>query len=183
VIVPWLFRDVPVLKTITDGLAPVAAGYLRYTLAIVGGIVAFGLVNALTARLAGLGWETSFTRFANAYIPLGMLFTFGMHTIPALMTGGGAMANVLGAAVGLQLNLPAAWAGPATIAAWNAFSMNGLHWISALWGGIIAWLIARDLTQDRQHGLRSAVLAVMPHLLLMVVVTWLVVTVMPPMQH
>jgi polyferredoxin len=183
VIVPWLFRDVPALKAITDGLAPVAAGYLRYTLAIVGGIVAFGLVNAVAARLAGLGWETSFTRFANAYIPLGILFTFGMHTIPALMTSGGTMANVLGAAVGLQLNLPAAWAGPATIAAWNAFSMNGLHWVSALWGGIIAWMIARDLTRDRQHGLRSAVLAVMPHLLLTVAVSWLVVTVMPPMQH
>jgi hypothetical protein len=61
--------------------------------------------------------------------------------------------------------------------------VNGLHWVSALWGGIIAWLIARDLTRDRRHGPRSTVLAVMPHLLLMVAVTWLVVTVMPPTQH
>ena len=102
VIVPWLFRDVAALKAITDGLAPVAAGYLRYTLAIVGAIVAFGLVNGASTRLAGLRWEASFTRFANAYIPMGMLFTFGMHTVPALMTNGGSMVNVVGAAVGLQ---------------------------------------------------------------------------------
>jgi hypothetical protein len=90
---------------------------------------------------------------------------------------------VLGAAVGLELNLPAAWAGPETIAAWNSFSMNGLHWVSAAWGGIITWLIARDLTRDRESGLKAAVVAFVPHLLLMVTVTWLVVTVMPPMQH
>src|SRR5687768_8775163 len=100
-------------------MAPVAAGYLRYTLAIVGGIVAFGLTNGLAARLAGLSWERSFTRFANAYIPVGMLFTFGMHTVPALMTNGGNMVNVLGGAVGLQLGLPAAVVGPETVAAWN----------------------------------------------------------------
>jgi hypothetical protein len=29
----------------------------------------------------------------------------------------------------------------------------------------------------------AAILAVLPHLLLMAAVTWLVVTVMPPMQH
>jgi 4Fe-4S binding domain len=183
VVVPWLFRDVPALKALADGLAPVAAGYLRYTLAIVGAIVTFGLVNWIAARSAGLDWEASFTRFANAYIPLGMLFTFGMHTVPALMTGGGSMVNVLGAAVGLQLNLPAAWAGPETIAAWNAFSMNGLHWVGAGWGGIIAWLIARDLTRDREGGLKATIVAFVPHLLLMVTVTWLVVTLMPPMQH
>ena len=183
VIVPWLFRDVPILKAITDGMAPVMAGYLRYTLAIVGAIVAFGLVNAVAARLAGLRWEASFTRFANAYIPLGMLFTFGMHTIPALMSNGGGMLNVLGAAVGLQLGMPAALASPETIAAWGAFSMHGLHWVSALWGGIIAWLIARDLTREDAAPLKAAVVAVLPHLLLMATVTWLIVTVMPPMQH
>jgi hypothetical protein len=112
-----------------------------------------------------------------------MLFTVGMHTIPALMTGGGTMANMLGAAVGLQLNWPAALVSHEVTVAWNTFSTNGLHWVSALWGGIIAWLIARDLTRDRQNGLRSAIVAVVPHLLLMVAVTWLVVTVLPPMQH
>jgi hypothetical protein len=183
VIVPWLFRDVAVLKAITDGMAPVMAGYLRYTLAIISGIVAFGLVNGLAMRSAGLGWEASFTRFANAYIPLGMLFTLGMHTVPALMSSGGSMVNVLGAAVGLQLGLPAAVTGPETVAAWNAFSMNGLHWVSAVWGGLIAWLIARDLTRDHTQPTRAALVAVLPHLLLMVAVTWLVVTVMPPMQH
>jgi polyferredoxin len=190
VVVPWLFRDVPLLKGIADGLAPVAAGYLRYTTAIVGGIVAFGLANAVSARLAGLGWEVSFTRFANAYIPLGMLFTFGMHTIPALMTSGGTMLNVSGAAVGFQLDLPAAIVGPATISAWSGFTMGWLHWGSAAWGGILAWLIARDLTRDQGNGVERqrtgvgrAVLAFVPHLLLMLAVTWLVVTVMPPMQH
>jgi hypothetical protein len=83
----------------------------------------------------------------------------------------------------LQLNLPAAWAGPGTIAAWSTFSMNGLHWVGAGWGGIIAWLIARDLTRDREGGLKAAIVAFVPHLLLMVTVTWLVVTVIPPMQH
>ena len=67
----------------------------------------------------------------------------------------------------------ASLAGNGLMLAGLAFALS----LRALWGGIIAWLIARDLTREHAAPLKSAIVAVLPHLLLMATVTWLVVTV------
>jgi hypothetical protein len=57
------------------------------------------------------------------------------------------------------------------VAWWTRFGHSGFLWLSVLWGGAIAWFVARDLARTTADGLR----ALAPHLVLMGASTYLVV--------
>ncbi|MEX1256743.1 MAG: 4Fe-4S binding protein [Gemmatimonadota bacterium] len=154
-----------------QALPSLLAGLVPYYTSIAGTIVAFAVVSWIAARWSGILPRIAFSRFAFAYIPLGIVFQLGMHVIPGLMENGGGLLNGFANGIGIPLNLPAAWASAETVARWHALGGNEFLWLSVLWGAGIAWLIARDLTKTKG----DAVKALVPHALLMVASTFFVV--------
>jgi hypothetical protein len=143
---------------------------LPYFASIAATILAFALVNRIAARWSGLDAEASFTRFAFAYAPLGIMFQLGRHAITGLLENGGALLNGFAAGLHIPLALSASWASPETIAAWSRFSVTGWLWLAVLWGAVIAWLVAKDMAKTTRAALRAFV----PHLLFMSAVTYAV---------
>ncbi|MFW6199310.1 MAG: 4Fe-4S binding protein [Gemmatimonadota bacterium] len=142
-----------------------------YLASIAATILAFALVSRVSAAWSGLDPREAFVRFAFAYVPLGIMFQLGRHVIPGLMENGGGLLNAFAGGLGIPLSVPVAWADPATVEAWTAFSAGGWLWLSVLWGVGIAWFVANGLAEDAA----GAIKAVVPHVLLMIVSTGMVV--------
>jgi polyferredoxin len=119
-----------------------------YFTSIIATIFVFALVNKIASVWSGLDAKTAFTRFAFAYLPLGIMFQLGRHVITGLMEEGGALLNGFAAGLGITLHLPEAWASPETVAAWSHFSITGFLWLAALWGAMIAWKVAKDMARN-----------------------------------
>ncbi|AHG02174.1 hypothetical protein HALLA_19945 (plasmid) [Halostagnicola larsenii XH-48] len=150
-------------------LAPTAA----YAVSIIATILAFTAVNRLASSWSGIDWTTSFTKFGLAYAPLGLMFTLGSHAIGGLLESGGQTLNVFARGLGIPLSLPAG-ASPAIVSAWNDFFVTGWLWLAVLWSAVIAWQIARTMTDTK----KLAVKAFAPHFALMVGSTYVVATVL-----
>jgi polyferredoxin len=159
---------------IIQHLPDVLSSSVPYFISISTTILVFGLVTNVATRWSGLDWEQSFTNFALAYTPLGIMFSLGKHVIPGLMESGGLLLNRFAAGLGLTLRLPARWASETTVAAWQQFFVTGWMWLAVLWGALIAWQIASVMTTTR----KQAVKAFFPHLLLMAGSTYGVVLVL-----
>ncbi len=142
-----------------------------YFIDIAAAILLFALVNRIAAFWSRLDKEVSFTRFALAYAPLGIVFAITGQTVAGLMKSGGGLLNGLASGFGIPLHLQPAWASPAVVNLWTRLSHTWFLWLAVLWGAIIAWKIARDMTQTRTTALK----AVLPHLGLMSVSMYFVI--------
>lgn len=161
-----VLAELPALRALPGLLA----GTLPYLASIAATIAVFSLVNRLAARWSGVSPSRAFARFAFAYVPLGIMFQLGRHTIPGIMQDGGALVNGFAAGFAVPLDLPASWADPETVDTWSRFAATVWPWLAVLWGALIAWFIAREMTTSRQ----AAAKAFVPHLLLMSASTALV---------
>jgi 4Fe-4S binding domain len=153
-----------------QALPPLLAGAAPYYTSILAAILSFAAINWLAARWSGIDARTAFTRFAFAYAPLGLLFQVGVHLVPGLMEDGGGLLNGFAAGLGIPLHLPVAWASAETLAAWQRSGGDAFLWLSVVWGGLLAWLIARGMTETRARAAK----ALIPHLALMALSTYVV---------
>ncbi len=171
-----LVANIPAIKE----LPLFFAKSIPYLTSIMATILAFSFVNLAATRWSGFDTKTSFTRFAFAYIPLGIMFQLGA-VMQSLMSEGGRLLNGFATGVGITLNLPEAWASPETIDAWSNFRYTGLLWLAASWGAIIAWKIAKDMSNVKD--MRQVLRAFLPHLLFMAICTYIVMITMLNMHH
>ncbi|WP_226043195.1 4Fe-4S binding protein [Natrinema sp. DC36] len=162
-------EETTVIGNLPGVLAPTAA----YAVSILVTILAFTAVNRLASSWSGIDWTTSFTKFGLAYAPLGIMFTLGSHAIGGLLESGGQMLNVFARGLGIPLSLPTG-ASPAIVSAWNNFFVTGWLWLAVLWSAVIAWQIARTMTDSK----KLAVKAFAPHFALMAGSTYVVATVL-----
>lgn len=160
-------EETTVIGNLPGVLAPTAA----YAVSILVTILAFTAVNRLASSWSGIDWTTSFTKFGLAYAPLGIMFTLGSHAIGGLLESGGQTLNVFARGLGIPLSLPAG-ASPAIVSAWNDFFVTGWLWLAVLWSAVIAWQIARTMTDSK----KLAVKAFAPHFTLMAGSTYIVAT-------
>lgn len=159
-------------KVLREALEPNAvpdffARSVPYFTTILATILAFALVNRIAARWSNLSPKSTFTRFAYAYLPLGISWQVGAM-IESLLKNGGELLNSFAAGLGITLNLPVSWASPGVVAAWANFRYTGLLWVGVFWGAVIAWLIARDIAKEKP------LKAFLPHLIFMFVTTYIV---------
>ncbi|ELZ13379.1 hypothetical protein C477_23025 [Haloterrigena salina JCM 13891] len=159
--------------TLVGNLPGVLAPTTAYLVSITATILAFTAVNRLASSWSGIDWTTSFTKFGLAYAPLGIMFTLGSHAIGGLLESGGQTLNVFARGLGIPLDLPAG-ASPAIVSAWNEFFVTGWLWLAVLWSALIAWQVARVMTDSKKR----AVKAVVPHVALMASSTYVVATVL-----
>jgi hypothetical protein len=157
---------------IFEALPGLLAGAMPYYTSIAATILVFTLVNWIAARWSGLDARATFVRFAFAYVPLGIVFQLGIHLVPGLIESGPSLVNGFMAGLGLPLHLPLAWGSADAAAAWSAHWADASLWLSALWGGTLAWFIARGMAKTSSQALK----ALAPHLALMVVSTYVVTT-------
>ncbi|SFS88259.1 4Fe-4S binding protein [Halostagnicola kamekurae] len=164
----------PVEETALVGSLPgVLAPTAAYAVSIIATILAFTAVNRLASSWSGIDWTMSFTKFGLAYAPLGIMFTFGSHAIGGLLESGGQTLNVFAGGLGIPLDLPAG-ASPEIVAAWDAFFVTGWLWLAVLWSAVIAWQVARTMTESKELALK----AFAPHFALMAGSTYVVATVL-----
>ncbi|WP_247730698.1 4Fe-4S binding protein [Halovivax limisalsi] len=140
-------------------LTPTAA----YLVSIAATILVFTAVNRLASEWSGVDWTASYTKFGLAYAPLGLMFTLGSHAIGGLLEDGGRALNVFFDGLGVPLSLPTG-ASPAVVAAWDEFVRTGWLWLAVLWSALIAWQVARTMTDSTTRALK----AFLPHLALMI---------------
>jgi polyferredoxin len=159
---------------IVQGLPGLLAGATPYYGSILATILVFAAVNWIAARWSGLDARAAFTRFAFAYVPLGIVFQLGVHLVPSLVESGPSLVNGFMSGLGLPLRLPAEWGSAETAAAWTARWSDASLWFSVLWGGILAWFIARDMSTSSRQALRALV----PHVALMAATTYAVTILM-----
>lgn len=151
------------------------ASTAAYAVSIIGTILAFTAVNRLASSWSGIDWTASFTKFALAYTPLGIMFTLGVHVIGRSLESGGETLNMFAAGLGIPLNLSAG-ASEATVSAWYTIFSTGWLWLAVLWSAVIAWQIARRVTDTRKRALK----AFAPHFALMAGSTYAVAIVWVP---
>ncbi|UHQ98185.1 hypothetical protein HYG81_18975 (plasmid) [Natrinema zhouii] len=142
-------------------------------MSILATILAFTTVNRLASSWSGIDWTASFTKFGLAYAPLGIMFTLGSHAIGGLLESGGQTLNVFARGLGIPLSLPAG-ANPAIVSAWDDFFDIGWLWLAILWSAVIAWQIARTMTDSKKLAVKSFA----PHFALMAGSTYVVATVL-----
>lgn len=144
---------------------------LAYFVSVFAAIGAYAGATALGSRWSGLEWESSFTRFAYAYLPFSIMYMLGNHVITNLMTEGGALVNAFFAGLGISLNLPEALASPSTIAAWEWVNATIWPWLGVLWGIALVWYSATQISDSPGQAIR----AIAPHVLLVCLSTaWII---------
>ncbi len=158
--------------TIIKGLPYFLAKSVPYLSSIIATIVVFALVNKIAAWWSGLDAKESFTRFASAYVPLGIMFQLFVNMIPSLMNNGLGYLNGVATGLGISLNLPKAWVSPATVTDWTHLGHTWFLWLGVLWGTIIAWYIAKDMVNEKKNIWK----AILPHFLFMAVSIYVVMT-------
>ncbi|ADB60541.1 hypothetical protein Htur_1656 [Haloterrigena turkmenica DSM 5511] len=158
-----------VVQRLPGVLSPTAA----YLISIAATIIGFTAVNRLASGWGGIDWERSFTKFGLAYAPLGIMFTLGSHAIGGLLEDGGHALNVFARGLGLPLGLPAG-ASPELVSAWEQFFVTGWLWLAVLWSALIAWQVAKTMTDSRERALK----AFAPHAALMTGSTYVVAAVL-----
>lgn len=144
-----------------------------YLVSITATIVGFTAVNRLASSWSGLDWRESFTKFGLAYAPLGIMFSLGAHVIGGLLEDGGHTVNVVARGLSIPLTLPAG-ASPTVVSAWEQFFVTGWLWLAVFWSALIAWQIARTMTDSKKRALTAFV----PHIALMTGSTYVVATVL-----
>lgn len=158
-----------VIQSLPGLLSPTAAYLISITVTVLG----FTAVNRLASNWSGIDWKNSFTKFGLAYAPLGIMFTLGSHAIGGLLEDGGHTLNVFARGFGIALNLPAG-ASPELVSVWDQFFVTGWLWLAVLWSTVIAWQVARTMTDSKQRALK----AFAPHFALMAGSTYVVATVL-----
>ncbi|MFC6767100.1 4Fe-4S binding protein [Natrinema soli] len=158
-----------VIQSLPGLLSPTAAYLISITVTALG----FTAVNRLASNWSGIDWKNSFTKFGLAYAPLGIMFTLGSHAIGGLLEDGGHTLNVFARGFGIALNLPAG-ASPELVSVWDQFFVTGWLWLAVLWSTVIAWQVARTMTDSKQRALK----AFAPHFALMAGSTYVVATVL-----
>ncbi len=155
---------------VVKALPGVLGGAAPYYGSILATIVVFALVNWIAARWSRLDARTAFTRFAFAYVPLGIGFQIGIHLVPGLIESGPSLVNGFMAGIRLPLRLPSGWGSAEAAAAWSARWGDASLWLSVLWGAALAWFIARGMADKGSRALK----AFAPHAALMVLSTFVV---------